>query len=468
MKPFKFLILLIFISLTQVYAAFLKDIPQILFQPNGDVLHVFATGDEFSNWLHDENGFVIIRDSHSGYYVYAEQVNSIVAPSEHIVGRSDPAQLGLEPFTPLTQDEYTEARKTFGPNSGADPGNIVNAPTTGTLNNIVIFIRFNDDTEFTDQISVYDQMFNSSTSGDNSLYNFFKEASYNQLDVLSTNYPTTTGSTVISYQDSYNRNYYEPYDAIQNPTGYDGSTERRVREHALLQNAVNAVSSQIPANLNVDGDNDDYVDNVVFIVYGDANGWSNLLWPHKWALYTYDVRINGKRVWEYNFQLQIHLGGSGVGVLCHEMFHSLGAPDLYVYPSEQPTDYWLPVGPWDLMAYTPNPPVHMGAYMKYQYGNWITSIPEITTSGTYALNPLTDVSDNCYKIQSPNTPSEYFVLEYRNEWMDVFEGSLPGSGLLVYRINEGQENKTGPLFEVYIYRPDGTLNARGDILYGKF
>ncbi len=72
-----------------------------------------------------------------------------------------------------------------------------------------------------------------------------------------------------------------------------------------------------------------------------------------------------------------------VKIICHEMFHALGAPDLYHYYDNQEIS---PVGPWDLMESGFG---HMGAHMKWKYagGEWVTSIPEITTSGNYSLNP---------------------------------------------------------------------------------
>ena len=120
--------------------------------------------------------------------------------------------------------------------------------------------------------------------------------------------------------------------------------------------------------MNIDADGDGNVDNVCFIIYGSPGAWSDLL-CHMWTLYSYNVYINGKRVWRYNFQLQTWMEA---GVLCHEMFHTLGAPDMYHY-----NDNLNPIGPWDLMANTTNPPQHMGAYMKWRYGTWISSIPEI-------------------------------------------------------------------------------------------
>ena len=91
---------------------------------------------------------------------------------------------------------------------------------------------------------------------------------------------------------------------------------------------------------------------------------------------------------------------------------------------------------------------------------WITSIPTITTTGTYTLNPITSSTNNAYRINSPNSTTEYYVVEYRRK-TGTFESSLPGSGLLVYRINlsipSGQwGNDCGPPDELYVYRPGGT------------
>jgi hypothetical protein len=197
------------------------------------------------------------------------------------------------------------------------------------------------------------------------------------------------------------------------------------------------------------------VDHITFIVYGGPDGWGSLLWPHKSILGDGAI-IDGKQVRTYNLLLQ---GQFYVGILAHEMFHSLGAPDLYRHYG-----YKFPVGPWDLMDRDLNPPQHMSCYMKFRYGGWIANIPEITTSGVYTLNPLTSPVQNCYKIASPYSNSEYFVLEYRRTASSIFEGSLPGSGLVVYRINtdkDGQGNALGPPDEVYVYRPDGTTDADG-------
>jgi M6 family metalloprotease-like protein len=450
-----------------VRAAPLMNVPVTIEQPDGQKLELFASGDEFYNWVHDENGFTVVRDPTTGYVEYAILQDGRLVPSGHRVGTVDPRSVGLVPNANLPPERMQEVRRmsAMGPESAADVA--VPAPTSGMIHNVVIFIRFSDESEFTDAISTYEQMFNNAVAGGNSMYNYFREVSYNALTISTTFYPVPTDSTVVSYQDSQPRAYYQPYDAATNPIGYADDIVAREREHALLKNATDAVSSEIPVLLNLDGDGDGDVDNVCYVVYGGPGAWADLLWPHKWALWTdgCETYINGKQVWTYNFQLQASLAASGVGVLCHEMFHSLGAPDLYHYSH----DWSDPVGPWDLMEWNFNPPQHMGAYMKHQYGGWIGSIPEISGVGTYTLNPLTSATGQCYKIPSNNSPTEFFVVEYRRD-TGTFEGSLPGSGLIVHRINASVlgGNRDGPPDEVYVYRPGGTLLVNGDVWAANF
>jgi M6 family metalloprotease-like protein len=250
-------------------------------------------------------------------------------------------------------------------------------------------------------------MFNDSTSGANSMYNYFKQVSYQQLFIRSTYYPAPSGSTILSYQDIYARNYYLPYSA-SNPSGYSTESQRRTREFALLERAINYVKSSIPSGLDIDYNQDGLVDNICFVVKGNVGSWSDLLWPHRWSLYDRTVLINGKRAYDFNFQLEGATNYFNNSVLCHEMFHTLGAPDLYHYNTDW--DHLVPVGRWDIMENTANPPQHMGAYMKYVYGNWIDSIPEITRYGTYTLKSLGSrtIRENANRIATDDPPQFIF------------------------------------------------------------
>jgi len=449
------LIVLIVISGSLANAAVVRDLPMRMTHPDGSELELLASGDEYHNWLHDASSYTIIPND-QGWYCYAESDGESVRASALIVGRDDPAAHGIKPGVNISERLYKERRKTaFWMPETRD------APTTGTINNLVIYIRFSDETEFAQSNSIYDGWFNSST---NSQKNYYLEASYNQLTVNTHFYPAPSPTNyVISWQDSHPRSYYQPYSG-SNPGGYNGDDQRRDREFTLLQNACNEVGPSIPTGLTIDSDNDGRVDNVVFIVKGSAGAWASLLWPHRWSLYDRFVYINGKRVYDFNFQLQTFLASRGVGVICHEFFHTLGAPDLYHY-----TDNGIdPAGSWDIMETDKNPPQHMTAFMKWKYGDWIPSIPLITADQTYTLNPITSSTGQCYRINS-NHPDQYYVVEFRKK-TGTFESSIPASGMLVYRIDTscGNGNADGPPDELYIYRPSGTTTSNGSLSSANF
>jgi len=439
-------------------AAPLSYTPLTVRQSDGETLFLYASGDEFYNWIHDHNGYTVVRDERDGTLVYADELNGHLVPTHLIVGIADPALAGLRTGILHAGELIREYRTAAVHQLQQFPPQ---APNTGTINNIVVFVRFSDQAEFGESIAPYQGMHNTDPS---SLFNYFNEASYSSLLISSTFYPPPSGAMVVSYQDSNPRDYYRVYDATTNPTGYVKDPadpyggERLAREHTLLKNAFDAVSAQIPGALNLDGDSNGNIDNVTFIIQGDADGWSNLLWPHRWSLYSVNASVGGKRVWDFNFQIQNSLD---VGVLAHEMFHSIGAPDLYHYSQ----DGYVQVGPWDVMEYDSDPPQHMSAYMKQRYGGWIASIPVISTSGIYTLNPITSSTNNAWRINSPVSASEYFVVEYRRA-IGTFESSVPGSGLVVYRINtakDGVGNGDGPPDEVYAFRNGGTPSSNGSI-----
>ena len=321
-------------------ASYVNKLPIRVVQPDGSELDLLASGDEYHNWLHDESGFTIIP-SDTGWYCYAEPDGEAVKPSELIV--ADPATHGLF-LGPISVPLYKERRKTaFWMPEGRD------APTTGTINNLVIYIRFSDEAEFGQSNSVYDGWFNSST---NSQKNYYLEASYNQLTVNTHFYPAPVNGYVVSWQDSHPRST-QP---IPPPTGsHNGDNRGGTGVYPAPECLCCGLH---PASLTIDSDNDGRVDNVVFIVKGAAGAWSSLLWPHRWSLYDRYVYINGKRVYDFNFQLQTFLASRGVGVICHEFFHTLGAPDLYHY-----TDNGIDPAAAGYYGDDKNPPA-MTAFMK--------------------------------------------------------------------------------------------------------
>ena len=459
------------LSIANVHAAYLRNIPKTVNQPDGTVLHCFASGDEFFNYLHDSNGYTIIQHPQTGYYVYAQKRDGKLVATEYVVGIYDPASKGLEPYALISPEEWLARRKAWEIPEKR-PQNHEKLPNHGTLNNLSIFIRFSDDKELSNSYSSIDNMFNNVSENAISMRSYFRAASYGAIEISTTFYPGHNGDDIISYQDTYPRSYYNPYSST-NPDGYQTDNERAEREFSLLERAVNYVNDNcpVPSDLDIDYDDDGYVDNVCFIVKGGVGEWSSLLWPHMWALQGKNVYINGKRVWTFNFQLADGAGYFETTVMCHEMNHSLGAPDLYHYYHGTNVS---PVGGWDLMENNANPPQHCGAYMKMKYGHWIDEIPEITQAGVYTLNPISSSTPTnvAYKIATED-PNQYYVVEYRDN-TSLFETSLPGSGLLVYRIdtrfggNADYDPSNGIYDEVYIFRPGGSTSSNGNLYAAYF
>jgi M6 family metalloprotease-like protein len=439
-----FLLFVLVLPVLVLWSAPLSFVPIELVQPDGTRLHVYASGDEFYNWVHDKDNYTIIQDSTSHYYVYAVLGKGILLASPYIVGRSNPRTVGLTPgvnFFPTYSHRQNLAKAAYA-------SMVSKNSQTREFSNLVVFIRFQSEQEFTDPVSRYESQFNSSIGP--SLKHYYHQVSWNQLTVSSYISQASTNGFIVSYQDSHPRGYYEKFDAAKNPEGY--TTDNAERETSLLTNALISVSTLVPSTLNLDFNEDGKVDNVTFVVSGTAAGWADLLWPHmSYMPSTSRFYINKKLVASYNLQLENMFT---VGVLCHEMGHSVGMPDLYRYANTAIS----PCGTWDIMC---GGSAHMTNYMKYKYGKWISSIPEISADGTYWLNVSTSPTKNIYKIKSPRSTREYFILEFRKQ-IGLYEKQIPGSGLIVYRINERVGgNAYGPPDEIYVYRPNGTLWVNG-------
>jgi len=443
MLKYKAFLLMLFIPWI-LWGAWINNCPTEVTQPDGTKLSLQASGDEFFNWLHDAAGYTIVQSQTDGYYYYATKDNGEIVPSQYKVTNERQALVGISPKLQISAQEYKNKRAA---SAYIAPTPKERSATTGTLNNIVVYIRFSDQTEFTVSRSTFDQKFNSVTPGVSSLKGYYSEVSYQQLLVESTHYPVCEMNTNLSYVDSHPRGYYQPYNAITNNIGYtDGQASSR--EQTLIANAVEAIANQVPTSINIDNDNDNKVDNVCFIIRGGNGAWADLLWAHRTALYGENAYINGKRVYDYTFQPESQ---NDVTTLCHEMFHSLGAPDLYHY-NDQSADG--PASYWDIMN---SGSVSMGAYMKYKYGHWLPAPQVISESIDYWVQPLQSPTRNYYRINSPYSTTQFFIVEYRKKVPGTYDSTIPNSGLLIYRIDSRYEgNASGPPDEVYIFRPGST------------
>ncbi|MCL2073438.1 MAG: hypothetical protein FWH18_05945 [Marinilabiliaceae bacterium] len=472
MKNLFVLLFIAFAVINPFFAHNVQNAPFTVTQPNGEVLELLITGDEFFRRLHDSEGYTIVQRE-DGWYCYAlyDASNDELIPSEFVVGinNTDPNLLPLEKRVGISYEKYIEIRRAYFEHTGCDISgaakhsileDLANSKTTAQINNIIICIGFSDTESMTVDYPTANGIVN--TNPNNNMRDYFDVMSYGKLDLLSHFYPPPNGNTLRFYQ-------------APNPRVWYKQNENSGAEHNLLRDAINWVNEYwpVPEEIDLDVNNDGYCDFITFVLYGPVDYYSTIFWPHKWTLYTNPaVYINGKRVYEYNVALDA--GGNtyfNSGTFCHEGFHVLGAPDLYHYSDAY--DNLSAVGRWDIMEDTQNKPQSMSAYMKLRYGKWVyedftqNTFPQAEMDKTYEVFPFyyNDGSDPekpiLHRIPLTNITNQYSAIEYRKRTGTNYDANLQGEGLLIYRINTSRQgnaqfNGTSWFDEVYIYRPNSS------------
>lgn len=428
-----------------VNAAPINGLEQTLVQPNGTEITVYLYGDEIYSYMTDGEGHVIVENPDTGYYVYASLVDGEITATNYAVGieGSGNAGGGAVPFLTagnIPQSAFTSAYENSRFYVDSNTPEVMSSldyedkDFNGMdINNIVVFIRFSNTTYTQTNRTFYDNMFNTAATSVKSYYN---ETTYGKLGITSTFYPSTTSSTILTYKDINSASYYN----AQN-YGYDWQ-QQQAREQAMFKRALEYVKEQIPTDLDLDKNNDGYVDMITFVLPGRIISGSNqVCWPHQWSFASdYKTTINGLETDLYNVQIEGALRGltasdgtytfqTASAIIAHETHHILGFPDMYYYNYAWPTNDDS-LGEWDIMCASDG--AHTPAYMKYMYGGWL-DIPEIKENGTYTLNSLQNGGTCAYKLRSPNSANEYFIVEYRKKTGN-FESNIPNTGLVVYRV----------------------------------
>lgn len=439
-------------------ANYVERMPIVIDQPDGCKLDAFVTGDEFYHRVHDARGYTLLRQPGTGFAVYAERDGQNLRATDHVAGTVDPASLGIEPN--LRKKFDTPPRRQVERQTWLTSGS--KAPPVGNVHNLVVFVRFAGENEFTEQYSAYNNTYNGVDQ--TSLRDFYLTQSSGQLTIDSHLYPTSTG-TVISVQVDSSRSYYQPFVDEVNENGYETDAQESARHFALVSEIVALVAPLVDPGIDFDLNNNGVLDSFNIIFRGSPDHWGDLLWPMSWGVNNAFGQINGLDV---KLILQVFQGSSQANVVCHEMGHNIGAPDFYHYTDDEPWASISPVGTWDIMG--TGSLSFWTTHSKWKYGTWFATVPEIVptaTETTYTLTAADIDQYSCYKIASTE-PDQYYMLEYRRR-TGRYDGSVPGSGLIVYRVMTGITGNAGaPPDEVYIYRPGGDLDSNGNLAAAAF
>lgn len=409
-------------------------------QPDGAEITVILRGDERLHWNEDGNGYAVARSPENPkLWVYAREVDGIITPTRHVVGRVDPRAIGLrKPDIKRMAAVRSSAYRT----TTAEPQPAL-VPPTGTMQNLVILVNFSDlAIQYTRQ--QFDDLFNQigytgsedpATQGAvGSVKDYYLEVSRNQL---------TVQSTVV-----------EPV-TLDNGYAYYGANDASgddVRPQQMVVEALNKLNARGFDFTTVDGDGDGWIDGLTVIHAGGGEEYSgndpNYIWSHKWSIWKPGFRYykyDGIIVYDYHTEPARRGWDSGtdqgitrVGVICHETGHFLGLPDLYDYgyDSEGVGNFCLMAGgSWN--GYYGTRPAHMSAWCKTDIG-WVTPTV-ISSGGGYSISQVV-TGGEIFKLRGNFQSNEYFLVENRQGV--GFDASLPGSsrGLLIWHVDENKAN----------------------------
>lgn len=434
------LIALLFIHYACLFAVSAYPYPINIIQPDGSKITILLKGDEYFNYAQTTDGFIISRNT-KGVYEYADiDTSNEIKPSGIKANNKKERDAKEIQYIQALQKEKILERLLLKQNntilkqqSIQDAGlmsTITTTSLTGTLKILCVLIGFQDEpfsktqTEFN---NLMNQTGYSVGAAIGSVKDFYLENSYGQLNLEIT--------VVGPYIADHNMDYYGANDANGND----------IRPRNLIIEAVQKANPAVNY-ADYDNNNDGYVDgvHVIYAGYAEAAGApAETIWPHKWTIP--DLTLDGKKISAYSCTSELRYTWgtniSGIGTICHEFGHILGASDFY------DTNYatggqYIGAGQWDLMAEgswngNEDIPAHHNPYTKTQIYNWATvqNIPSDNTLVT--LNPANSNSDSFYKIPTP-TSGEYFLIENR-QWLG-FDASLPGHGMLVWHVHKDIES----------------------------
>lgn len=178
------------------------------------------------------------------------------------------------------------------------------------------------------------------------------------------------------------------------------------------------------------------------------------IWSHKWQLRN---PVNVAAGLDATIYLTVP-NDCKVGVCAHELGHlAFQWQDFYDPNYDEDGIEWDGSGVWDLMAggsHNGNGarPAHPAGLHKLQHG-WVKS-RTIVKSGSLTLRPYTPAYGRVARIVSPAfAPGQYLMLENRKR--SGFDFSLPGEGLLVWRVDESGQQTTPHTPGLSLVQADG-------------
>ena len=411
--------------------------PVEIIQPDGTKITIILKGDEHINWAQTVDGYTIMRGS-KGIYEYAvtNLKNEMTPSGIKVRNQSERSSSDIQFLRKIEKGliySKSQAGKLKSMSIINQKSSEKSFQAKGSRKLLCILIGFTDK-EFTKTKADFEKLFNQAGyANDNatgSVYDFYKENSFNQLDLS----VTVAGPFTAAHNMAY-------YGA--NDDGNDVNPRELVRE-AILQ------ADPFVNYADFDNDGDGTVDGVyvIYAGYGEEAGASrDAIWAHAWDISP--LTLDGKIVDKYSCSPELR-GNNGtgitrIGVICHEFGHLMGAADFYdtCYSGNEGTGNWdvMGGGTWNNGGATP---AHHNPYTKiYVYG-WTTA-STLTTGRMITLSDAEQNNNSFYRVNT-TTPNEFYLIENRQQ--QKFDSYIPGHGMIIYHVDKN-----------YVDFEDNTINV---------
>ena len=244
----------------------------------------------------------------------------------------------------------------------------------------------------------------------------------------------------IDYHDRIVTTDYGMADYGHDIDGENDVGRKGVNPHTLAQEVVLEIKDEVPDWSKYDLNDDGWVDRFPILhcvkPQEDGGGSSSRIWSHFSSIEEVVELPNELKISHYTISSQ-H-SSNNFGTIMHEMYHQLGAADLYAVHDDTVNQNWKGIGKWDIMA----------------SGNWngngawpaLPSSPSIELiggerhqdmilewmPGTNCTGPVYTFeghSQGGNSLKIPIGEQEYVWIEYRSD--SGYDSNLPGNGLLV-------------------------------------
>ena len=213
-----------------------------------------------------------------------------------------------------------------------------------------------------------------------------------------------------------------------------------VNPHTLAQEIVTKIKDDVSDWSKYDLNNDGWVDRFLILhctkAQEDGGGTSSRIWSHFSSIEEVVELPNDMKISHYTIASQY--SSNNFGTIMHEMYHQLGAADLYAVHDSTVNQDWKGIGKWDIMAsgnwngdgawpaLPTSPSIELIGGQRHQEIDleWLPG--DDCTGPVYTFEGFAEGGDS---LKIPIGDEEYIWIEYRSDF--GFDSNLPGNGILV-------------------------------------